>query len=84
LTKIKILTGIILCAALATPVFAQDPRVHRPTHHVRLHNQHNVRGTDAAPLTGDEYRNLENFGFSGKDPSRVGGEDADLNGGSGN
>jgi hypothetical protein len=28
----------------------------------------------AAPLTGREERNLEDFGFSGRDPSRVGGE----------
>jgi len=33
----------------------------------------------AAPLTSDEYRNKENFGFSGRDPSRPGGEDPALN-----
>jgi len=34
---------------------------------------------DAQPLTNEERRNLENFGFSGRDPSRVGGEDPNLN-----
>jgi hypothetical protein len=32
----------------------------------------------AAPLTSEEHRNLEDFGFSGRDPSRVGGEDPYL------
>jgi hypothetical protein len=84
LTKQKIISAIILSAAVVTPAFAQDVRVHGPNHHVRSHNHQSVRGEYAAPLTGEEYRNLENYGFSGKDPSRVGGEDADLNGGSGN
>jgi hypothetical protein len=84
LTKIKIRTAVILSVAIATPAFAQDVRVHGPTHHVRSNNHLSVRVDHAAPLTGEEYRNLENFGFSGKDPSRVGGEDADLTGVSGN
>ena len=84
LTKIKMLTAVILSAAIATPAFAQNVRVRGPTHHVRSHNHQSVHGEDAAPLTADEYRNLENYGFSGKDRSRVGGEDADLNGVSGN
>jgi hypothetical protein len=32
----------------------------------------------ARPLTNWERRNIEDFGFSGRDPSRVGGEDAWL------
>jgi hypothetical protein len=32
----------------------------------------------ASPLTNEERRNIEDFGFSGRDPSRVGGEDAWL------
>jgi hypothetical protein len=42
------------------------------------HNQWNGSFYDA-PLTPDEERNLENFGFSGRDPSRPGGEDPSLN-----
>src|ERR1700751_1933183 len=32
-----------------------------------------------APLTLEEERNKEDFGFSGRDPSRVGGENPYLN-----
>jgi hypothetical protein len=32
----------------------------------------------ARPLTNEERRNIEDFGFSGRDPSRVGGEAAWL------
>ena len=32
----------------------------------------------ARPLTNEEHRNLGDFGFSGRDPSRVGGEDTYL------
>jgi hypothetical protein len=88
MTKMKTLvTVIILSAAIATPVFAQDAGLVRPgSHHDRAYDQ-NYRGTynqlnstgDAAPQTRDELRNLENFGFSGRDPSRVGGENPNLN-----
>ena len=76
MTKLKTLSAaIILSAAVATPVIAQ------PAHHARA----NYRGTYnqmtepfyAAPRTLGE-RNIENFGFSGRDPSRVGGEDPSL------
>jgi hypothetical protein len=33
----------------------------------------------SAPLTPEEERNREDFGFSGRDPSRVGGENPYLN-----
>ena len=75
MTKMKALSAvIILSAAVATPAFAQ------PTHHVRnfrgAYNQLN-EPSYAIPRTQDE-RNIENFGFSGRDPSRVGGEDPSL------
>jgi hypothetical protein len=35
-------------------------------------------GGSSAPLTSEEERNKEDFGFSGRDPSRVGGEDPYL------
>jgi hypothetical protein len=78
---------IILSAAVATPVFAQGP-----THHGRVaHDLRNFRGSYnqangpsyAAPIT-SEQRNLENLGFTGRDPSRPGGMDPSLNGGSAN
>ena len=33
----------------------------------------------APPPTSEAYRNLEGFGFTGRDPSRVGGYNPDLN-----
>jgi hypothetical protein len=88
MTKIKTLSAIaIFSAALATPVFAQDASVAAPRH-VRVHDQSNYRGAydrvngapfDAAPQTPEQVRNQENFGFSGRDPSRIGGESPNLN-----
>ena len=87
MTKFKILSAVvILSAAIAAPVFAQDAGVSRP-HQVRVYDQPNFLGAYnqsngalyAQPLTNEERRNLENFGFSGRDPSRVGGEDPSLN-----
>jgi hypothetical protein len=77
--KAKIISAlIILSATVATPVFAQ------PTHHSRVHVRH-FRGAYnqmiepyAIPST-QSGRNIENFGFSGRDPSRVGGRDPNLN-----
>jgi hypothetical protein len=90
MTKFKTLSAIvILSAAIGTPVFAQDATERQPvTHHrsnYRVRSQA-LRGAydqsnttfHAQPLTNEERRNLENFGFSGRDPSRVGGEDPDL------
>ena len=34
---------------------------------------------DNAPQTREELINQENFGFSGRNPARVGGENPDLN-----
>jgi hypothetical protein len=90
MTNFKTLSAIVvLSAAVAAPVFAQDASVAAPRH-ARVHNQSDYRGSynqintngapfDAAPRTPEEIRNLENFGFSGRDPSRVGGESPNLN-----
>jgi hypothetical protein len=84
MTKLKILSAIvILSAAIATPVFAQDAI---GPGHGRVYDQSNYRGAYnqsnetfyAQPLTNEERRNVEDFGFSGRDPSRVGGEDPYL------
>ena len=81
MAKLKALSAvIILSAAAATPVFAQPP------HHGRASDRGNLRGSYnqlsepsyAVPRTRDE-RNIENFGFSGRDHSWVGGEDPSLN-----
>jgi hypothetical protein len=86
--KIKTLgVALILSAAIASPVFAQDAPV-RP-HHARAYDQSNFRGAYNqqmsgapyydAPQTHEEQINLQNFGLSGRSPSRVGGEDPYLN-----
>ena len=85
--KLKILSAVvILSTTIAAPVFAQDAGLSR-LHHVRVYDQSNFRGAynqsneafDAQPLTNEERRNLEDFGFSGRDPSIPGGEDPALN-----
>jgi hypothetical protein len=85
MTKMKTLSVVlILSAAIATPVFAQDADVVAPSH-ARAHDR-NYRGSYnqvngssyATPRTRDGS-NVENFGFSARDPSRVGGQDPDLN-----
>jgi hypothetical protein len=76
-TKFKTFSAVmILSAAIATPVFAQDANVAAP-HHTRVHER-NYRGAynsaNEAPRA-----NTENYGFSGQDRSRIGGQDPDLN-----
>jgi hypothetical protein len=88
-TNLKTLSAIaILTAAIASPVFAQDGGLVGSTNHVRAHDQRNFRGannlSNAPAATSDEYRNVENFGWSGRDPSRVGGEFPYFGGISGN
>ena len=77
MTNFKTLSAvIILAAAVATPAFAKE--------HGRTHDQYRgvynqlsepsyaIQGTQAG-------RNIENFGFSGRDASRPGGWDPSLN-----
>jgi hypothetical protein len=75
--------AIILSAAIAAPVLAQDANNRRPYDQDfrGAYNQSNAE-SHAQPLTDEERRNLEDFGFSGRDPSRVGGEDPYLHPGS--
>jgi hypothetical protein len=79
MAKLKTLSAvIILSAAVATPVFAQDADVTKPapTHHVRAHDRSNYRG--AYNAYNQPNADVEDFGFSGRDPSRPGGEDPNL------
>ncbi len=76
---------IIACAIaapvfMATPGWAQDPgafsRYHRTHHYYRDYSGYlNPRSGHYDP---EFQRNRENFGFSGRDPSRIGGEDPSL------
>ena len=89
MTKMKTLSAaIILSAAIATPVFAQDAGVRGPRSGYGLASQTGARGAynqlngpsyaTPRPLDDEEKRDMENFGFSGRDPSRIGGQDPDL------
>jgi hypothetical protein len=89
MTKIRLVSAIlILTAVTAAPVLAQDAGMHngmKRHHHLRAHNQH-FRGVYTQTQPNDRYdpdpvfqRNIENFGFSGRDPSRIGGTDPSLN-----
>ena len=76
MTKIKTLTAvIILSTAVATPVFAKGGTYHNRSFR-GAYNQM-TEPSFAVPRSQAE-RNIENFGFSGRDPSRVGGWDPSL------
>ena len=88
MTRLKMLSAIaIISTVIATPVFAQEA----PTDGLQSPSQPFINDRGAytqpdpsvydpsiyeGPLTNKERRNLEDFGISGRDPSRVGGEDA--------
>jgi hypothetical protein len=82
--KMKALgAAIILSATIATPVFARGAGLVEPGNNYGLVSQavtynRSAATFDARQLTNEERRNIEDFGFSGRDPSRVGGEDAWL------
>jgi hypothetical protein len=90
MTRMKTLSAvIILSAAVASPVFAQDAGVRRPqpgpTHRGRAYDLWNYRRAYnqldgpfyASPRAVGGWSN-ENSDSKGKDPSRVGGEDPYL------
>jgi hypothetical protein len=76
MTKIKTISAaVLLSVAVAAPAFAA-------THHIKnfrgAYDQVTTDQSFAVPSSQAE-RNIENFGFSGRDPSRVGGWDPSLN-----
>ena len=96
MTKMKTLSAaIILSAAVTTPLFAQDTGVRGPGNRYGLEQQRGSRGAynqlngpssyaAARALDDEDKRDMDNFGFSGRDPSVPGGKDSSLNGGNGN
>jgi hypothetical protein len=77
MTMMKTLTAVaILATTVATPVFAKGKTYHNEMFS-GAYNQMS-EPSFAVPSTRAE-RNIENFGFSGRDPSRVGGWDPNLN-----
>jgi hypothetical protein len=80
MTKIKTLSAIaIISVAIATPVFAQASQPVTP-YDRNFRGAYNQSDAEfyAQPLSNKERRNEEDFGFSGRDASRVGGEDPYL------
>jgi hypothetical protein len=76
MTKMKTLTAVVIMStAIATPVLAKGG-TYRHESFRGAYNQ--VTEPFAVPQSRAE-RNIENFGFSGRDPSRVGGWDPSLN-----
>jgi hypothetical protein len=81
MTRISTLgAAIVVAAAIAAPAFAYDTN-----HHDRAHkNPRNAYNQVSRPVfpataTPDDWNtNIQNFGFSGRDPSRVGGEDPSI------
>jgi hypothetical protein len=85
MTKSKALGALmILSAVFAAPAFARSAT--GPHYGLESQTSANFYGAynqsgapfDARPLTNEERRNVEDFGFSGRDPSRVGGENPYL------
>jgi hypothetical protein len=77
MTNFRTLSAVIILAtAIATPAFAKE--------HGRAYDRYRgaynqmTEPSFAVPAT-QAGRNIENFGFSGKDQSRVGGWDPSLN-----
>ena len=78
MTRTRLLgAALILSAAFATPAFARDHGQAHVRHFRGAYNQMIGPSYYAVPSSRVE-RNIENFGFSGRDPSRVGGEDPYL------
>ncbi len=79
--------AVVLSAAVATPAFAQEvygPYVGAPYGPVgpapTFYSPYGqVPGDYRPPRNTEEYWNLVNHGFTGRDPSRVGGSSPSLN-----
>ncbi|MGA2054077.1 MAG: hypothetical protein ABSG88_02090 [Bradyrhizobium sp.] len=77
MTNVKTLSAVIILAtAIATPALARE-HSHAQDRYRGAYNQM-TEPSVAVPAT-QAGRNIENFGFSGRDPSRVGGWDPSLN-----
>jgi hypothetical protein len=87
MTKLKALSAVaIISTAIATPVFAQDvigrgygSQPVTPYDQI-FRGAYNRSDAEfyAQPLSSKERMNMEDFGFTGRDASRVGGEDPYL------
>ena len=72
-----LIAGPMVQAATASEqVRKAEDTITRDSQYRRAYDQSNK---SSAPLTAEEERNKENFGFSGRSPSRPGGENPNLN-----
>ena len=84
--KLQYLFSTLAALCFASPVFAQDAGKREAKHHGRVHQLQNYRGVYnqangplySTPRTLDRS-DINGFGFAGRDPSWVGGEDPSLN-----
>jgi hypothetical protein len=87
MNKMKMISAaVIVSAAVVTPVLAQDVGTYGPAgaaplrHSQTYYRSYNQMNPDfLPPQNNEQYRNLQNFGFTGRDRSRVGGESPSLN-----
>jgi hypothetical protein len=73
--------AVVLSAAVATPAFAQEvygPYPYGPVGPAPTFYYGQVPGNYLPPRNAEEYWNLVNHGFTGRDPSRVGGNSPSL------
>jgi hypothetical protein len=86
-TILTILGTLLIAGAAVQTAAASNYHVYSRGHdrsdYRRAYNQVS-EPSYAAPLTSEQERNRENFGWSGRDPSRVGGMFPYFNGGTGN
>ena len=76
----SVAAAAILSTSIAAPAFAQDVyRSYNDAPYLRYYRPYDVPPGSYAPRNNQEFRNQENFGFSGRDPSRTGGESPNLN-----
>ena len=71
---------IILTALVTSLVAASSVQMAAAAeHHARKAHRDDFRGAyNQLIMPSQGERNIENFGFSGRDPSRIGGEDPSL------
>jgi hypothetical protein len=83
MSRIKLIgAAVIVSAAIATPAFAQEaysPYVSQPYARGPVYyRSYGVPPGSYAPRDSEQYWNEVNHGFSGRDPSRVGGVSPNL------
>jgi hypothetical protein len=75
--------GTLLIAGPMVQAATASEQIHQANETIERNSQHrgayDQSNNSSAPLTAEEERNKEDFGFSGRSPSRPGGENPNLN-----